>query len=238
MENIVNRLWQGLKKGIACSVFAGAMCIGCGDEELEDGPLISNIAAPDYYEGSSQIGATVTASAGRIVSLVEFSYRPNGSSSSYTTEQLNGTTFFTRTIDFPSDEFEYVFTAEDNLGYTSTATGVMRKWADEVTGDTVIQPILAGYKQLGYITDYDVNAALDVSGNLIACDFWVLFNHPSYGPTYAVGWHQGQQDGQHTAEKAICDLNDVSWSQINSCVADEIPAKLDEIRQAHWDYEN
>lgn len=235
------RAWTGVKRGIACLGLCAALYIttGCDEDEAPyNGPTITNIAAPDYFEGNSQVGAVVTVPSGYAVSFVEFSYRPLGSAGDWTTVELTGTSFYSKTIDFESDEYEYQVYAEDVQGYGSIAAGTMRKWAEEVNGDIEVLDTLDAFYDNNDILDYDVNTTLDVGGNIIACDYWVLFDHPSFGPTYALGWHQGQTDGDHAAEKAICEANDMPWSQINPCVADEIAAKLDEIMQYGWEWEN
>ncbi len=220
-------------------VAAGYFGLGCGDAT---GPNITvETLIEDSYEGNDTVGADATDTSN--VASVVFQYRAAGSSDAWTDVPMTNTSGdrWSADVNFASDEFEYRVTATDASprSNTSQSTGTVRKHADETKEDVELDPKLASYAE---VLDYGVNDpnGIDIGGTFIYPDYWALIENPSFPGDHAygsfvVGWYQGPSDGDHTAEKTLCDDYFVPWAQINACPQDEIGPKLDEIRAAGWE---
>ncbi len=104
-------------------------------------------------------------------------------------------------------------------------------YATEEQGDRKLEDTIEQYRQDGEILDCDFNDKYDLGGNEIFYDAWVLL-----GSDEVVIWYQGENDGEHTAEKAILDLYGIRWIQIEPCPEADIPGILDEIKDVYdWE---
>ena len=128
---------------------------------------------------------------------------------------------------------------DDNGGGGGGSGGGETEYATEAEGDNSLAERLKYYKDYGEIIDYGINEELDLGGDLVGSDYWVLFQDPRLSPPfderYAIGWYQGENDGEHLDEKSICESYDVPWAQINPCTYEEIAPKLDEIKANGWE---
>jgi hypothetical protein len=236
------------KRAAVAITFLGAVAYfggGCNNDDEEPeldvtGPNVT-CTIQNSYQGTHNVNADATDESRVQTACIR--YRKIGSTGHWTEQQMTNTSgnVWTALIDFPPDELEYRVIATDILGNTSELTGTVRKYANEPNGDNKLATRLEQYKNEpgSEVLDYRINYTLDLGGILTHVDYWVLLENPSYpgDPEYgyvAAGWYQGESDGDHTAEKQLCDNYLVPWAQINACPRDEIPQRLDEIRANNW----
>ena len=101
-------------------------------------------------------------------------------------------------------------------------------YASEAQGDKKIEQTLEQYEKNSEIVDYNINGKLDLGGNEIYYDAWVLLDCGE-----VVIWYQGKDDGDHAAEKAILDMYGIMYIQIEPRPEADIPLVMDDVKDVY-----
>jgi len=99
----------------------------------------------------------------------------------------------------------------------------------EEEGDNALDDKLDEYCCNSEILDYEINWTIDLDGFLVDVDARLILND---GTRVAV-WYQGENDGEHAAEKAQLEAYGIPWIQINPCQAGELETILDDIKDMY-----
>jgi len=139
--------------------------------------------------------------------------------------------YSTNLLDIESGRAIFRAGAEDNDGLVSyTGERSADFWADEASGDNELESKLQLLKGGGDIIDYIINTEFDCGGTMVKVDAAVLL--PDFR-WYAM-WYQGENDGEHAAEKATLENYSIGHGTINACLQKDIADKVDAISEGGW----